>query len=70
MTEKEIFGLAGQVEAACLILREVRRALYNKGPTTIAMAEAENAAKKANVALRAISYEVENVRKISKNPSR
>ena len=70
LSAKEIHSLAGQVDAACIIMREVAMQLYRNGATVShgtqeATVLAGKTCEELRTALRKISYEVENVREDS-----
>lgn len=67
LTKKEIYSLAGQVDAACIIMREVAITLYQNGAsisheTQEATVLVSKTCDELRTALRKISYEVDNVR--------
>lgn len=65
MTEKEIYILVGQMNAACIVIHDIRKAIALEpsrfgDKTYEAVIQAEQTARSLRKALRAISYEVEN----------
>ena len=72
LTDKDVYGLAGQVNAACCIMNDVMMEMVSgrwriSEETLKAVMEATQLSEKLRDTLRKVSYEVENVRKDSGN---
>lgn len=67
LTEKDIYSLAGQVDAACIIMHDAMMQMVSgrwkfSEEAVKAVMDATKLAESLRVALRKVSYEVENVR--------
>jgi len=72
LTEKDVYSLAGEVGAACLIMNNVMQEMCSgrwkvSEDALKAVMEAVKVTESLRTALRKVSYEVENVRQDSGN---